>query len=133
MKKMAALVTIAIIIGIFPRFDSNRISAAPSIRYTRVGKASWYSRQDPGINKHTANNEIFDDTDLTCAIWGVAFNRHIRVTNLDNGKSIIVRVNDRGPHQRFVRTGRIIDLTKAAFSRLGATKKGLINVEIEFL
>lgn len=133
MKKIVALTAIAIIVGIFPRFDSSKVSAAPSIRYTRIGKASWYSRQDPGINKHTANNEIFDDTDLTCAIWGVSFNRHIRVTNLENGKSVIVRVNDRGPHFRFVKSGRIIDLTKEAFSRLGTTKNGLINVEIEFL
>ncbi|MDP2654585.1 MAG: septal ring lytic transglycosylase RlpA family protein [Candidatus Omnitrophota bacterium] len=97
------------------------------------GKASWYSEKDPGINRRTANNEIFDDSDLTCAIWGAPFNQRVRVTNRDNGKSIVVRVNDRGPHYRFVRRGRIIDLTRSAFSQIAPLKRGLINVEIEFI
>lgn len=99
----------------------------------KVGKASWYSEQDPGINERTANNEYFKDSELTCAIWGVPFNQQIRVTNLANGKSIIVRVNDRGPHQRFVRQGRVIDLTKGAFAHLSELKNGLIDVSLEFL
>jgi rare lipoprotein A len=97
------------------------------------GKASWYSRYSPGINKHTANNERFDDQDMTCAIWGIGFNRQIRVTNINNGKSIIVRVNDRGPHRRLVLEGRIIDLTKSAFQKLAPTRQGLIDVKIELL
>lgn len=102
-------------------------------RNVRIGKASWYSERSPGINKRTANNEYFDDSELTCAIWGIAFNQKIKVTNLTNGKSVVVRVNDRGPHKRYVRRGRIIDLTKGAFAQIGALKKGLIDVEIEFL
>ena len=117
----------------FPRSGNERLSAAPSIKYTRIGKASWYSKKSPGINKRTASNELFDDQDLTCAMWGVSFNRLIKVTNLDNGKSIVVRVNDRGPHKRYVHAGRIIDLTKAAFKKLSPTPKGLINVQVEFL
>lgn len=97
------------------------------------GQASWYSLESPGINTRTANNEYFDDRDLTCAIWGVPFDQKIKVTNLDNGRSIIVRVNDRGPHRRFVRRGRIIDLTKAAFHRLSSLENGLIRVSLEFL
>lgn len=98
-----------------------------------AGHASWYSRRDPGINRHTANNEIFDDSKLTCAMWNVPFNQKLRVTNLANGKSIVVRVNDRGPHKRFVRKGRVIDLTRTAFKQIGGTKKGLIQVQVEFL
>ncbi len=105
----------------------------PMTHLTKTGKASWYSKRSPGINYRTANNEVFDDTDMTCAMWNVGFNQKIRVTNLANGKSIVVRVNDRGPHKRYVRQGRIIDLTKDAFKKLGATKDGLIDVEIEFL
>jgi rare lipoprotein A len=97
------------------------------------GKASWYSEQSPGINRHTANNEVFDDQDLTCAMWTVPFNQLIRVTNLENGKSVTVRVNDRGPHSRFVRQGRVIDLTKAAFQEISGLKKGIIRVQLEFL
>ena len=99
----------------------------------RRGKASWYSKRDRGIKKRTANNEIFDDQDMTCAMWGVAFNQRLKVTNLENGKSIVVRVNDRGPHKRYVRKGRVLDLTKRAFSKIASIKKGLINIEIEFL
>lgn len=107
--------------------------AAVVPKVIRYGKASWYSENDPGINLRTANNEIFDDEGLTCAMWGVPFNQQIRITNLDNGKSITVRVNDRGPHKRFVRRGRIIDLTKTAFRQISTLKRGLINIQIELL
>ncbi|MCK5581763.1 MAG: septal ring lytic transglycosylase RlpA family protein [Candidatus Omnitrophica bacterium] len=107
----------------------------PKVKTTviRVGQASWYSEQSPGINKRTANNEIFNDRDMTCALWDVPFNKKIKITNLDNGKSIVVRVNDRGPHKRYVKKGRIIDLTKNAFRKISALEKGLIDVQIEFL
>ncbi len=97
------------------------------------GKASWYSQKDPGVRPRTANNEVFDDGALTCAMWGVPFNQKIRVTNLSNGKSVVVRVNDRGPHYRYLRRGRIVDLTKEAFSRISPLKAGLIDVAVEFL
>ena len=98
-----------------------------------LGRASWYSEESPGVNPRTANNEIFDDGDLTCAMWGVPFNQRIKVTNRSNGKSVVVRVNDRGPHLRFTRGGRVIDLTKEAFSKLSDLKRGLIEVELELL
>ena len=103
------------------------------MRSIQFGKASWYSRQSPGINKRTANNEIFNDQALTAAMWNVPFQQLIKVTNLDNGKSVIVRVNDRGPHKRFVRKGRMIDLSRQAFTRIASPRKGLINVQIELL
>ena len=99
----------------------------------KIGQASWYSEKSPGINKHTANNEIFDDSQLTAAMWDVPFNQMIKVTNLENEKSVVVRVNDRGPHKRYVRAGRIIDLSKEAFSTIAPLKKGLISIRLEFL
>lgn len=102
-------------------------------RYTLTGLASWYSENSPGIRKHTANNEIFDDEAMTCAMWGAPFDQRLKVTNLANGKSVVVRVNDRGPHPRFFQEGRIIDLTKAAFSQIAPTKNGLIRIRIEYL
>jgi rare lipoprotein A len=101
--------------------------------FVQMGQASWYSEQSPGINKYTANNEVFDDNDFTAAMWDVPFNQRIRVTNLANGKSVIVRVNDRGPHRRFVETGRIIDLTKQAFATIASLDQGLIDIELEIL
>ena len=103
------------------------------LRTVQKGKASWYSEQDPGINKHTANNEVFNDRGLTAAMWEVPFNQMVRVTNLENGKSVIVRINDRGPHKRFVRKGRIIDLSKKAFSNIAPLRRGLIPIQLELL
>ena len=94
------------------------------------GLASWYSETDPGVLKTTANMEIFDDRQLTCAIWGVPFGTLLRVTNLENGKEVVVRVNDRGPAKRLVRKGRVIDLTKEAFSMIAHPKKGLVKVKV---
>ncbi len=102
-------------------------------KYSLIGLASWYSRKSPGINKHTANNEIFDDNSMTCAMWGTEFNSIIRVTNIENGRSVVLRVNDRGPHNRYFRQGRLIDMTKNAFQQISDPKKGLAAVKIEFL
>ena len=135
-KKRIALTTIfAILMGVAPLAKPNKLAHAlrPSPKAAQVGKASWYSRHSPGINRKTANNEVFDDTALTCAMWNVPFNQKLKVTNIENGKSIIVRVNDRGPHKRLVRHGRVVDLTQKAFSMLAPKKKGLIKVKVEFL
>ncbi len=98
-----------------------------------TGTASWYSKHSPGVKKTTANMEIFDDTQMTCAIWDVPFNQKLRVTNLETGKSVIVRVNDRGPHKRLVNAGRVIDLSKGAFQQIAGLKQGLVRVKVEFL
>lgn len=106
-------------------------SALRRFSFPVKGLSSWYSRNDPGINKRTANNEIFNDQAMTCAMWGVRFGQRLKVTNLENGKHVVARVNDRGPHDRFLREGRVIDLTKAAFRKISPTKKGLIKVRVE--
>jgi len=97
------------------------------------GLASWYSEDSPGINERTANMEIFDDSGFTCAMWGVSFNTFVKVTNLENNRSVVLRVNDRGPAKRLVRRGRIIDLTRAAFARIASLRKGLVRVRVDFL
>ena len=94
------------------------------------GKASWYSQTDPGILLTTANMERFDDSELTCAVWDMPFNTILKVTNLENGKTVIVRVNDRGPAKRL---NRPIDLTKEAFSRIADLDKGLADVSVEIM
>jgi rare lipoprotein A len=91
------------------------------------GTASWYSESDPNINRHTANGEVFDDSKLTCASWDFAFGSYLKVKNLANGKSVVCRVNDRGPAKRLE---RLIDLTKTSFSRIASPKKGLIRVSV---
>ena len=68
---------------------------------------------------------------IDLSIVNIAMPTLVRVTNLENGQFVIVRVNDRGPHDRYVRKGRVIDLTKAAFRRISNSKKGLIDVRVE--
>jgi len=77
--------------------------------------------------------EIFDEKQLTCALWDVPFDTLVEVTNLNNGKSVIVRVNDRGPAKRLVKQGRVIDLTKEAFSKIADLRKGLIPIEFRII
>ncbi len=93
-----------------------------------VGVASWYSESDPSINLHTANGEVFDDSQMTCASWDYPFGTILRVTSVKNGKSIVCRVNDRGPSKRL---GRLIDLTKSGFGKMAPLKAGLIQVKVE--
>jgi len=76
--------------------------------YDETGIASWYGPTFYG--HHTANGEMYDGNLLTAAHKTLPMPVNVRVTNLDNGKSLIVRVNDRGPYAR----GRIIDLSKRA-------------------
>ena len=103
-------------------------AASPALSLPRaLGVASWYSERDPGINRFTASGEIFDDQKLTCASWYHEFGTLLKVTNLRNGKSVVCRVNDRGPHKRL---GRLIDLTKTAFQRIADPRRGLVRVTV---
>ena len=91
------------------------------------GIASWYG---PGFHgRTTANGERFDSQALTAAHRSLPFGTKIKVTNQDNGRSVIVRGNDRGPFYG----SRIIDLSEAAFARIASTSQGLANVCISKL
>ena len=79
------------------------------------GKASWYA-----MNSKTASGERMNPSDLTAAHRKYRFGTRLKVTNQRNGRSVIVRVNDRGP---FVK-GRIVDLSKAAASKIGMIRSG---------
>ena len=105
---------------------ATRPSAVAAVSSTE-GYASWYG---PGFaGRKTANGEIFDPSKLTCAHRKLAFGTRVRVTNLDNGKQVVVRVNDRGPYAR----GRIIDLSHEAAKRIGMVEKGHVKVRVEVL
>lgn len=94
---------------------------------TRSGIASWYSQTDAYINRHTANGEVFDDTKMTCASWDYSFGTLLEVTNVANGKTVVCRVNDRGPSKRLK---RLIDLSKGAFKKIENPRKGLTLVKV---
>lgn len=88
------------------------------------GRASWYS-----LTSKTASGERCDPGALTAAHRSLPFGTRVKVENLRNGKSVVVRINDRGP---FV-GGRIIDLTKAAANRLGFVSAGVTKVRLTVL
>lgn len=102
----------------YPKADYN---------YNETGIASWYG---PGFDgKRTANGEIFDTNGLTAAHKTLPMPSMVRVTNLENGRSIAVRVNDRGP---FV-ASRIIDLSRRGAQLLGFIERGTARVRVEIM
>jgi rare lipoprotein A len=95
--------------------------------YDETGIASWYG---PTFYGHrTANGEMYDGTQMTAAHRTLPMPVNVRVTNLENGRSVIVRVNDRGPYAK----GRIIDLSEAAARALDVTAKGTARVRVTYL
>jgi rare lipoprotein A len=93
----------------------------------QVGTASWYGDYFQG--KQTASGEPFDKNDLTAAHPTLPLGTFVKVTNLRNGRAVIVRVNDRGP----VVDGRIIDLSYNAAQSLGFKERGLQTVRLDIL
>lgn len=97
------------------------------LRYDNTGIASWYGDQFAG--KLTANGEIFDPELVSAAHKTLPMPSVVRVTNLDNGKSLVVRINDRGPYV----TGRIIDMSRAGARLLGFKDDGIARVRVQLL
>jgi rare lipoprotein A len=103
----------------------------PDLAATRVvdqvGLASWYGNQEQG--RLTASGQRFDSRKLTAAHRTLPLDTKVKVTNLENGKSVEVKVNDRGPYI----PGRVLDLSTEAAKLLGMEKEGLALVRIEVL
>lgn len=93
--------------------------------FTQIGLASWYGRDFH--HKPTASGEPYDMNELTAAHRTLPLDTIVRVTNLANGRSILVRINDRGPYAE----GRVIDLSRSAASLLDMKKDGVAPVRIE--
>ncbi len=89
--------------------------------------SSYYGKEFHG--RKTASGEIYDMHALTAAHRSLPFGTMVKVTNLDNGKSVVVRINDRGPWAR----GRILDLSYAAAQRLGMIGPGTARVRVDVL
>jgi len=95
--------------------------------YDRVGSASWYGELFHG--RRTANGEIYDMDRLSAAHPTLPLPAYARVTNLNNGRSIVVRINDRGPFAR----DRIIDLSRRSANLLGFRNRGMATVRVKYL
>jgi rare lipoprotein A len=102
-------------------------SPAGRVVATYTGKASWYGREQQG--GPTASGERFNMHALTAAHLRLPMNTHVRVTNLRNGRQVVVRINDRGPYGHKC----IIDLSRAAAERLDMLNAGIVPVRLEVL
>lgn len=91
------------------------------------GKVSWYGKKFHG--RKTASGEKFDMNDLTCAHRTLPFGTRILIENPKNGKSVVVKVNDRGPYAK----GRVLDLSRGAAKRLGTLLGGVAYVDCTIL
>jgi rare lipoprotein A len=114
------------VVGTYPKRTKPVSPSAPS-GYTEEGNASWYGI--PFHGRHASNGEIYDMYKLTAAHRTLPFETMVRVTNLSNGKSTVVRITDRGP---FV-DNRIIDLSLAAAREVDSVGAGVVPVRVEVL
>ncbi len=104
-----------------------KIVTAPLPDNELEGIASWYG---PGFHgRRTASGEIYNMYAYTAAHRTLPLGTYVRVINLENGKSVVVRINDRGPFKK----GRIIDLSYAAAKKIGMLEKGTARVRLEIL
>jgi len=103
----------------------NTVASNTVRKFSQTGVASWYGRQFHG--RKTASGETFDMNAMTAAHRSLPLNCYIRVTNRSNGKSVIVKVNDRGPFHG----NRVLDLSYGAAKSIGVTNAGTAKVSIE--
>ncbi|NCU05952.1 MAG: septal ring lytic transglycosylase RlpA family protein [Chitinophagaceae bacterium] len=131
MKKFCLLLILLFSVTLFPAVaqqDSNKpVKKTNGKSRLQYGMASFYSNKFNG--RKTANGEIFSNQKMTAAHNTLPLGTYVRVTNLRNGRKVVVKINDRLHHKN----KRIIDLTRTAASKLGFLKSGLTRVKIEVL
>jgi len=126
--KLALAALLCIVVGCGPAATgSSEQRPASARRPAQRGKASWYGGRLHG--RKTASGERFNKDAMTAAHRTLPFGSRVRVTNLANGRTVVVRINDRGPFGR----GRIIDLSEAAARALQMIRSGVVRVVVEVL
>jgi rare lipoprotein A len=125
-KCSGIVLSFCLVFSMFSFFSCHRIALPPAEPF-QTGLASWYGPDFHG--QTTSSKEVYDMYDLTAAHKSLPFGTYVVVTNMDNGKSVTVRINDRGP---FIE-GRIIDLSYAAAKALDMLGPGVVPVKIEIL
>jgi rare lipoprotein A len=107
--------------------DSMRVASKQNLAKVQYGVASYYSKKF--TNKKTASGQLYDPEKMTAAHNFLPMNTWIRVTNLRNKRSVIVRINDRLHH----RNKRLVDLSSSAAAKLGYLRRGITRVKIEVI
>jgi len=126
LRTLSKVIPVLLVLSLVGSCSAAPLRSPPRlIGYQESGKASFYAKKFQ--SRKTASGERFDQNANTAAHRELPFGTRVKVTNLKNGKSVLVRINDRGP---FVK-GRIIDLSRSAFSSIGNIQSGVIRVEIE--
>jgi rare lipoprotein A len=129
-RRSLAAAIVALLLAATPT-GAVAISGPQEYRRVQVGLASYYG---PGFNgEETASGEIFDQNELVAAHRALPLGSVVRVTNLENGRSVTLRVIDRGPYGRNHRKGCIIDVSMGAARRLKFIKDGIVRVRIRVL
>jgi len=121
---------LVLLIGVMLLYDGYCLAArqfSPTRSVIESGRASWYGSEEQG--RLTANGERFDRRRFTAASRHIPFNTVVQVTNENNGRTVQVRINDRGPYVH----GRILDLSEAAADTLDMKKSGTAPVKIEVI
>jgi rare lipoprotein A len=129
-QRFAALLTLSLYaLGAFVPGDAIARAARARAEKTRreSGWCSYYGREF--FHRRTASGERMDPNRLTAAHRTLPFGTRVRVTNLDNGRRVVVRINDRGPFKK----GRVLDVTPAAARQLGFADAGLAHVRLDVL
>ncbi|HHP7238955.1 septal ring lytic transglycosylase RlpA family protein [Longibacter sp.] len=122
---VALLVCLGLMVACATGTTSQTGKVAPGM--TERGEASYYA--DKFVGRQTASGDVYTHRKLTAAHRTLPFGTRVRVTRLDNGKQVTVRINDRGPFKR----GRIIDLSKSAAKRIDLVLDGVADVKIEVM
>lgn len=110
-------------------WDPSSLNRVRSLNAELASNASWYGVPDGFHGRRTANGEIFNAYGLTAAHKTLPFGSRVKVTNLNNGRSVVVRITDRGP---FV-AGRVIDLSQGAAGQIGMLSTGTAPVRLQVL
>ena len=126
MKKYGLIValTLLVLAGCGSRYETEIPLSSVPVGWRQRGYASWYGPKFHG--RKTASGEIFNMYSMTAAHRTLPLGTYVKVINLKNGRSVIVKINDRGPYIK----GRIIDLSYAAARKLGMIKDGVVPVEV---
>ena len=111
------------------RMDRSAEPVTPAAGAFQTGMASYYGQGDEFNGRKTASGEIFDKNALTAAHQTLPFGTKVKVTNLENGKSVLVNINDRGPFKK----GRILDLSFAGAQAIGMVGTGTARVQLEII
>ena len=123
-RQLSRIVLLALVAAIL---YAGCVTSRSSRGYYQVGSASWYGREYHG--RPTASGERYNMRDATAAHQTLPFGTRVKVTNLETGRAVVVRINDRGPFLK----GRIIDLSWGAARRLGMVEEGVVTVGLQLL